>query len=181
MLTLEHIMDALRLAPRYLVAVGIFCGFFLFLPEQTARQIGIFDFSQHYRQWIGVTFLAAISLVAVTGSLEVITFIRELIARKNREKRMCQALHRLTEEEKQILRFYYAMQSKTNTLRTDDGVVNGLVAKGIIHRAASLGNILEGFAHNIDERAWEVLHEKPELLEGTTNTYRTDKRERGLW
>jgi hypothetical protein len=181
MLTLEHIMGAIKLAPRYLVAIGIFCGFFLFLPEQTARHLGIFDFAQNHRQWIGVAFLASISLVAVTGSLEVSTLIRKLIARRKIEKRMFQALRSLTEEEKQILRYYYATQSKTNTLRTDDGVVNGLVSKGIIHRAASLGNILEGFAHNINERAWEVLHENPDLLEGTTNTYRTDKRERGLW
>jgi hypothetical protein len=69
-----------------------------------------------------------------------------------------------------------AQQTKTNVLRYDDGVVQGLVAKGIIHQASSMGNVLEGFAYNIDDSVWAYLNENREVLAGTTNTYRTDKR-----
>ena len=72
------------------------------------------------------------------------------------------------------------MQTRSNTLRIDDGVVNGLVAKGIIFRAASMGNLLEGMAHNIGDFAWDYLHENPHLLEGITDIARTDKR-RSMW
>jgi len=179
--TLEQITEALKLAPRYLVAVAIFCGIFLFLPENISKQLGVLEFTRNYRQWLGIAFLACISLLSVTGGLEIIGVIRNRSHVAQLKKRMLQRLQCLTEEEKQILRFYLAQQSKTNTLRTDDGVVNGLVAHGIIYIAANHGNLIEGFAHNINEVAWDYLHEHPELLGGTTNTYRTDRRDRRIW
>ena len=90
-------------------------------------------------------------------------------------------LENLTEEEKQIMRYYLATKSRSNTLRIDDGVVNSLVANRIIYRGASVGNMLEGFAHNISDIAWEYLHSHPELLVGSTNTYRTDKGNRRVF
>ena len=93
---------------------------------------------------------------------------------------MTERLNRLTEDEKQILRFYLAENTRANMLRIEDGVVQGLKADGIIFQSASLGNVLEGFAHNISDFAWDYLHINPHLLDGTTNTYRTDKRRR-LW
>ena len=62
-------------------------------------------------------------------------------------------------------------------LKVDDGAVRGLVADRIIYRSASMGNILEGFAHNITDAAWDHIHANPDILQGTTNTYRADKRE----
>lgn len=47
-----------------------------------------------------------------------------------------------------------------------------------IYQSASTGNILEGFAHNISDFVWDHLHVCPNLLAGSTNSYRTDKRER---
>lgn len=64
-------------------------------------------------------------------------------------------------------------------LKVDDGVVQRLVANRIIYRSASMGSLLEGFAHNITDAAWDYIHANPHILQGTTNTYRTDKRERG--
>ena len=91
---------------------------------------------------------------------------------------MTKRLHSLTEDEKQILRFYIAENTRANTLRIEDGVVQGLISDRIIYQSASLGSILDGFAHNINDFAWDYLHVNPHLLEGTTNTCRTDKRRR---
>jgi hypothetical protein len=85
-------------------------------------------------------------------------------------------LNRLTEDEKQILRYYFAKQTRANNLRVDDGTVQGLVADGIIYRSASLGTMYGGFAHNISDIAWDYLIMNPNLLEGETNFYRTDKK-----
>lgn len=62
-------------------------------------------------------------------------------------------------------------------LKVDDGVVQGLVADQIIYRSASMGNILEGFAHNVTDFVWNYIHANSGVLQGTTNFYRTDKRE----
>jgi hypothetical protein len=85
-------------------------------------------------------------------------------------------LNSLTEDEKQILRYYIAKDTRTNVLRVDDGVVQGLVAAGIIYRSANVGNILEGFAHNITDLAWDYLYVHRDVLQGTTDLYRTDTR-----
>ena len=73
------------------------------------------------------------------------------------------------------MRFYVANNTRANTLKIDDGVVKGLVNSGIIYQSASLGNLMDGFAHNISNVAWDHLHKNLNLLEGNTNTYRTDK------
>jgi hypothetical protein len=179
--TLQHILEALKLAPRYLAATGLFCGLILLLPESLANDLGVRDFAQNYRQWIGIAFIAILALLAVDGCVKISGTIRNRARLAKTHKRILKRLHSLTEEEKQILRFYLATESKTNVLRIDDGIVNGLVSYGIIHLSSRQGNIIEGFAHNISEFAWEYLHEHYELLEGTTNTYRTDKRENSRW
>ena len=74
---------------------------------------------------------------------------------------------------------YFAKDTRANTLRIDDGVVQGLAQNRIIFRSASMGSILDGFAHNITVAAWNYIFANPQVLLGTTNTYRTDKRERG--
>ena len=74
------------------------------------------------------------------------------------------------------MRYYFAKETRANMLKINDGVVQGLVANRIIYRSASTGSLVEGFAHNITDAAWDYIHANPEVLQGTTNTYRTDKR-----
>jgi len=174
--TIDQLIQAIKLAPRYLVAVAIFCGILLFGSKEFIETIGVYQFTQDYRQWLGVTFIASVSLVLMDWGIKVHAIIRNRMHSAKREKSILQSLNCLTEEEKQILRYYIAKQSKTNTLRTNDGVVNGLVAKGIIYIAARHGTLIEGFAHNISDLAWDYLNLNPELLDGDTSTYRTDKR-----
>lgn len=176
--SIEQIIQALKLTPRYLVAVSIFCGALLFINEQTSKFLGVYQFTQDNRQWLCIALIASLSLVAIDWSIKISAVVRNFVRHVKFKKSLIQCLHSLTEEEKQILRYYWSKQSKTNTLRTDDGIVNALAAKGIIYRSASHGNLLEGFSHNINELAWNYLNENPGVLEGTTNTYRTDQRER---
>jgi hypothetical protein len=174
---LKTVLDVLKLAPRYLVSLGIIAALFLFLPDKSLKWFGIYDFAQHYRPWLSVVFISTGVLFIVDRSIAVRGWARhkKQVARFS-ESRL-QRLHRLTEDEKQILRFYIAKQTRANMLRVDDGIVQGLVSAGIIYRSTTLGNVLEGFAHNISDFAWDYLHEHPELLSGTTNFYRTDKRD----
>ena len=179
--TLQHIIEVLKLAPRYLAAIGLFCGFILMIPESLANGLGVRNFAQNYRQWFGVAFIAALSLLAADWCVKIIDVVMNRMRLAKYHERILKRLHGLTEEEKQILRYYIAGQSKTNILRIDDGVVNGLVSAGIIHRISELGSIIEGFAYNISEFAWEYLNENYSLLEGDTSTYRTDKRQSNHW
>jgi len=176
----KSLLEFLRLAPRYLVALAVITGFLLFNSEQMLNRLGVFEFAQKNRPWLGLTFIACTTLFGVSVLIDVFHWIRTWWRKRRFFQRIIHRLHRLTEDEKQILRFYFANQTRSNVLRIDDGVVQGLVNDGIIYRSASLGNMLEGFAHNINDIVWDYLHVHPHLLKGSTNTYRTDKMS-GIW
>jgi len=170
-------LEVLKLAPRYLVSLGIIAALFLFLPDKSLKWFGIFDFAQHYRPWFSVVFISTSVLFGVDRAIAIRGWIRHKKAVTDFSQARLERLHRLTEDEKQILRFYFAKQTRSNILRIDDGGVQGLVSAGIIYRSAQLGNMVEGFAHNISDFAWDYFHQHPELLDGTTNLYRTDRRD----
>ncbi|MDM0118904.1 superinfection exclusion B family protein [Variovorax arabinosiphilus] len=174
------IVEAIKLAPRYLAPVGMVAGLLLFLPEQYLQVLGITQLAEDYRPILGLTFLFCLAVVAIAVLKFIASGPLSLYYRWRRKRYLKDRLSRLTEDEKQILRFYISKQTRTNVLRVDDGVVQGLVADRIIFRSANMGNVIEGFAHNIADGAWQVLNEDHSLLDGTTNFYRTDK-DRGLY
>lgn len=176
MLTMNSLVEVLKLTPRYFVMLGLFCGAVLLLPQNATDTFGVSNLAQNYRQWFGITFLLSMCGLAVYWGEQVIRGVRNRSALQKAHARILKRLNSLTEEEKQILRYYLAEESKTNTLRIDDGVVSGLEAHGVIYRAVDHGDLIEGFAYNISEVAWEYLNENHGVLNGSTRTYRTDKR-----
>jgi hypothetical protein len=170
-------LEFLKLAPRYLIALGVMAAILLFASEEFLTLIGVREFAQNNRSMLGLTLVVTSSLFAVSIASDGITLIKGWWRKRGFYRRVTDRLNCLTEDEKQILRFYIAKKTRANVLRYDDGVVQGLVSNRIIYQSASHGNMLEGFAHNISDFAWDYLNVHPHLLEGTTNTYRTDKRE----
>jgi hypothetical protein len=176
----KAILEFLKLAPRYLIALGIMAAFLLFADNEFLERIGVLEFAQNNRPMLGLTLVVTVSLFAVSVSVDLFALAKGWWRQRKFYRRVTQRLNRLTEDEKKILRYYFAEQTRANSLRIDDGVVQELVAEGIIYRSASVGNMLDGFAHNISDIAWDYLNAHPDQLEGTTNTYRTDKRP-SLW
>lgn len=169
------ILEFLKLAPRYLIALGIAAAVLLFGSENFLKKISVFEFVQNYRPWLGLTLVATSCLFAVSVGSDVLGFLKKWKHNRAVFKHIIGRLNRLTEDEKQILRYYFAKKTRSNNLIIDDGVVQGLVDDGIIYRSASLGTMFGGFAHNISDVAWDYLYVNPHLLEGETNFYRTDK------
>jgi hypothetical protein len=172
---LEQLIKILKLSPIYVAAIALFSALALIAPNALLEWFGVLDKAQHYRQWISVAFLAAVSLLAVHLAVEIGRVVRNRTRRREAHELALKRLHRLTEGEKQILRFYVSEQTKTNKLRATDGVVNGLVDAGLIYLATDLWHPLMGLDHNISEFAWEYLNAHPDLLDGTTRTCRSDK------
>lgn len=170
-------LEFLKLAPRYFIALGVMAAILLFANEEFLKFIGVFEFAQDNRSMLGLTLVVTGSMFAVSVAAYGISIVKGWWRKRGFYRRVTERLNCLTEDEKQILRFYIAKQTRANVLRYDDGVVQGLVSDRIIYQSSSLGNMLEGFAHNISDFAWDYLNVHPHLLEGTTNTYRTDKRE----
>jgi len=173
--TLKVVLEFLRLAPRYIAAITVFTGFLLFSSKAILSKIGIWDFSQNNRSWIGIAFVGSSALFLIGLLIDIFKWIGKCMRRRRISRHIIDRLHNLTEGEKQILRYYLANQTRANTLRYDDGVVQELAAEGIIYRSTTMGSLLEGFSYNISDIAWDYLHLHPNLLMGPTNTYRTDK------
>jgi hypothetical protein len=168
-------IEFLKLAPHYLTTVALISGALLFAPAPWLEHLGTTSLVTENRQWLGLAFITSTVLCLVAWTTSLWRWLRKSAARRSRHKHTLRRLHELTEDEKQILRYFLAKNTRANTLRLDDGVVQGLVRAGIIYRSAAIGNLLEGFAHNISDVAWDYLHEHPELLLGATNTYRNDE------
>jgi Super-infection exclusion protein B len=170
-------IEFLKLAPRYLIALGVIAAILLFAREEFLKLIGVFELAQKNRSVLGLTLLVSVSLFTISIGADGVSIVKSWRRKLRFYERVSDRLNCLTEDEKQILRFYIARQTRANVLRYDDGVVQGLVSEGIIYRSASLGNMVKGFAHNIHDFVWDYLNVHPHLLEGTTHTCRTDKRE----
>ncbi len=177
---LKTILECLKLAPRYLIAVGLVAGLILFGGTEFQETLGFSQFAKDQRAILGILFLSSVILLLIAIGGGGIDWIKRFWRKRVFHKGIMKRLQRLTEDEKQILRYYIAKDTRSNMLSIEDGVVQGLVSDRIIYRSASLGNMHEGFAHNISTFAWDYLHVYPETLNGTTNTYRTDKRT-GMW
>jgi hypothetical protein len=169
-------LEILKLAPRYLIALFVISTILIYVDEETLKFIGVLDFSKDNRLFLGLTLIVTGSLFAVYVVSSGISFAKGSWLNWKKYRRVTERLHRLTENEKQILRYYLVEQTRANTLRIDDGIVQELLGAEIIYRSSAVGNFLEGFAHNISPIAWDYLHANPNLLNGSTDTYRSDKR-----
>ncbi len=173
----NSLVDVLKIAPRYLAAIALIAGSLIFLPTETLAMLGLQTFSLEHRTWIGLVLLVSSGICLVSVVLWLYDSVRGAFNRRSIRKFIIDKLGRLTEDEKQILRYYFAKGTRSNTLKVDDGVVQELVMCRIIYRSTQVGNLLEGFSHNINDLAWDYIHSNPQVLQGSTNTYRTDKRE----
>ncbi len=172
----KSLIEILKLAPRYLAAIALIAGALILLPPDILAMLGLEEFSTEYRMWLGLSLLVSLGICLVSVVLWLYQSILDVLNRRSIRSFIVKKLNRLTEDEKQILRYYFAKETRSNTLKLDDGVVQELVRCRIIYRSARLGNLVQGFSHNINDLAWDYIHANPHVLEGSTNTYRTDKR-----
>jgi hypothetical protein len=173
----KPLFEFLKLTPRYLIAIGLVAGMLIFGSDGFRKALGLTEFAQNYRPVLGVLFLSSITLILVGIAGSGVDWFKRVWRKRKAFQAITKRLHILSEDEKQVLRHYIVRNTRSNSLRIDDGVVNGLASIGIIHRVSQVGDMVNGFAYNISEVAWNYLHIHPHLLEGTTTVVRTDK----LW
>ncbi len=73
-------------------------------------------------------------------------------------------LKTLSEEEKEILRRFFDNNKKTQRLRLQSGVVQGLQMHNIIFPASNISTRLLEVDFNVEDWAWEYLNKNPHLL-----------------
>ncbi len=151
-----------KIPAAFLVAIVSVLGLILFLPEETAKTVAVDQFREKYRVYLGPAFLLTVSFLVA----RLFLFLKHGHTAKQNLKARQQALHQLTPEEKGYLFPYIENQQNSIPVGIDDGIMSGLVAKGITYRASNMGNLLTGFAFNLQPWARAYLEENPSLLDG---------------
>jgi len=172
--TITGLIKILELAPRYLAAISVASGFVLFGSPEHIEALGLSDFAKNQRSWVGSGFIISITVFFIFIVLTIWNRISLERYKKRLGKSLAERLKALTENEKQIIRYYVIKNTRSNNLNLECGIVKGLESAGIIHRASSVGSALNGFAYHIDDAAWDYINKNKRLLIGTTDTYRSD-------
>ncbi len=140
-----------------------------FAPDSALATFGLRDFRAEYRTWIGLSWLFAFSGLVIWVGRSVYQWAKSKITIRQHIQKMQQRLHNLTPDERDILRGYIADNTRTQNLRTDSGVVNGLVTERILYRSSQIGTLYR-IDHNINPLAWDYLKKHPELLVNLKNS-----------
>lgn len=172
---IKALLELLKLAPRFIVALGGASAILLFANDQFLKRLGVFEMVQKYRFALGLTLVLSIAILGVNIASFLLGSLKHSWRKKKTFQEGIERLNSLTEDEKQILRYFLAADTRATMLRYDDGVVQGLVHRGIIYQSSSMGNLFQGFPYNISDWAWDYLQANPGVLKGYTNLYRTDK------
>ena len=104
----KALIDVLKLAPRYLAAVALIAGALIFLPGSWLDLLGLQDFSTRHRSWLGLAFIVSIGICIVALASWAIDLVLGAFRKLRVRRFIVDKLNRLTEDEKQILRYYFA-------------------------------------------------------------------------
>lgn len=163
-----------KIPAAFLVAIGSVLALILFLPEESAKTLAVDGFRNEYRVFLGPAFLLTILFCAA----RVFNFFMQGYRRKQALKKRQETLHSLTPEEKGYLNRFIKWQNNTVNVGMDDGVMAGLRSKGITYLATNIGDLLNGFAFNLQPWAREYLEKNPNLLDGYAGEPMTPRQKR---
>lgn len=160
--------------PQLVFVVAVTTGLIVFLPEAAARRMGFAPGREPYLPFISVLFIAASVQFATQMAMKGLAWNKGRRRKEAALREQAKLLQTLTAEERAILRNYVDGKTMTQRLNVDSGVVNGLVAKGVIYRATNRATsgfadrtyygVVYGCDHNMQSWAWEYLNGHPELL-----------------
>jgi len=156
----KPLFELLKQPLRYSVAIGIVVAIVLFSPDSVVNRLGMLKYRDEGKPYFGAILLLCVALTIASGIGAVGEKINDYRLLRARKKR----LHRLTAEEKQILRAYIERQTRSLNLDVMSGIVNGLEQETIIYRSSNLGHLMSGFAFNIQPWAWDYLNDHRDLV-----------------
>ena len=151
-----------KIPAAFLLALLATLALILFIPSKYASALAIDQFRDSYRIFLGPAFLLVFAFITA----RFYNGLEKRFASKRALKELQKNLHSLTGEEKGYLAQFIYEEKTSIYVGMDDGVMGGLRKKGITYLAAQQGNLLDGFAFNLQPWAREYLHENHQLLDG---------------
>lgn len=136
----------------------------LFLPDSAAKLLGLVEFRQTYREYLGVAFVVSVSLLFAHGLSGIVRFASDWLDARRLRRHTLKTLSSLSSSEKQFLRPFIVDGENTRFASISDGVTGGLAAKQLIYRSS---NVFERFAapYNLQPPVRQLLMDNPHLLD----------------
>jgi len=171
---LSKIAEWINLKPRFWFGVLLLSSFLLFLPSESLDRLGLEDFRNSQKSWISLVFLGSIAFLGSYAAEEVwITGKKTYLERRQLRSRQDQIAN-LSPSEKNVLREYIGSQEATRCFEISDGIVNGLVVKGILYCSSNISVHYTSFPFNLQPWAWKYLNKHPEILSDSLSVSQTN-------
>lgn len=152
----KNIIEWIKLSPKYLLPISLICGFLIFSNQPVLDLFGVNDLVINFRPVIGIVFLVSSTLVISDLIIKVFNHLKKYIKVRHDYKHLKDRLNKMTPDEKDIILSYLYNNSRTLYLPITNGIVNELVAFGIIYQASKVGEV-ESWAFNIQPWVWNYL------------------------
>jgi len=156
-LSLLSSVDKIR--PEFLVALACSSLFLLLSPTWLLQALGLLTVIGTIKTWLGISFLLSLFLLFAKASAFAIHYAGgQLKLHKSK-----QFINQLTGEELGFLGEFIDRDVASIQAPIGDGLAGALMAKGLIFRASSMGNVLTGFAYSIQPWVRDYLRKRPHL------------------
>ncbi|WNL34188.1 super-infection exclusion protein B [Arcobacter cryaerophilus gv. pseudocryaerophilus] len=112
----KTLLEFIKLTPKNITPFLLISAILLFAPREWLIFLNILDLKEEYHFIISMIFLLS-SIILINYILFFIfSFFKKSLIRIKIKSRIKKRLHNLTEDEKQILRFYISQNTRANTL-----------------------------------------------------------------
>ena len=149
---------------KFWLSVFLFCAVLLLVSPDWLQRLSLLHLVMQYRPWLAVIGLFAAAIL----SSELLTASGNAIYRRYRLWRG----HHVSMDYLQpdrgregVLRDYVKNDTETRYFDIGDGVVSGLVMKGLLYQGGSVGHLISGFPFNIQPWVRHHLLSHPQLLQ----------------
>lgn len=162
---LKGLAEALGVLPRYFLGIALASSILLFGPPSMLVSLGMSDFVEQYRTWIGFAFLLSTVMSVVPLGGKLVAAITGWVQASTDAKYRAKVLRSLTLQERMVLAGYVVRNTNSVRAPLSDGVVQGLVHRQVLYRSTNLSDEWQNFAFNLHPWAQQLLERQPEILE----------------
>jgi Super-infection exclusion protein B len=163
--SVEKILDALKLGPRQFATALVAGCVFLGLPPSAISFLGLASIMSVTRPWVAVASILSGAGLLVHGFAGLYSRrVKKRLATKERRTQE-NRLHHLTPEEKKFLAVFISHPSRTRRADMDDDLPLELERGGIVHRLTEKPTRFGFHNWSVEPWAWEYLQRQPQLLE----------------
>ncbi len=172
---LKNLKEYLSLDYRSLFILACICWAIVLLPINVWQEIGLTTLWSQLRPWFFMIGIVATIFLVFGGLYDLVkaNMGKLNVWRDARKKQKANEglMLSISRVEKEVLARYIADDTTTIAFDFRDGIVNGLIAKGILYRASQGNNpFSHDFDVNIQHWVWDYLKNHPEFLEGIVSS-----------